>query len=417
VVVGGGAAGTVAALALRRADADVDVTVVDRSPVAGPGFAYATSEPLYLLNNYVSRMSALEDDADHLLDWCVDRGISVTPDTFLPRGTYGRYLADLAANLSVTRVRAEVVDVAPAQGGHWVRLDNGVQLRADELVLALGNPPARPISLPAVDPWDPDLAARAGEVFEVLLLGTGLTAVDVAARLAQVNRDLRIVAASHHARLPARHLPTAPALVPGYEGPFGAGRRGGGARAGGSTAVPDLRSVLADVRRRGGEGEDWRGLVEALKGSANRLWSGWSDQDRTAFLRHASRWWELHRHRMAPPMADRIDRLRQDGRLSIRRIDSVDPTAYRLVVNCTGPAPTWPRGSSRLVDALLARGLVGIGPLGLGLASRAPHIHLLGAARRGTEWEVTAVPDLRRQAEALADRIVRTTEERELVNR
>jgi uncharacterized NAD(P)/FAD-binding protein YdhS len=66
------------------------------------------------------------------------------------------------------------------------------------------------------------------------------------------------------------------------------------------------------------------------------------------------------------------------------------------------------------VDSLAVKGMLWPGPLGLGVdmdadgalvdadGVAARGIYALGAARRGVEWEVAAVPDIRRQALRLA---------------
>jgi uncharacterized NAD(P)/FAD-binding protein YdhS len=140
-------------------------------------------------------------------------------------------------------------------------------------------------------------------------------------------------------------------------------------------------------------------------------------RERERFVRHVARHWEVARHRMAPPVADVVEGLLLDGRLRVATPGAVDASAFDLVVNCTGPAPAWTPGWNPLVDQLSARGLLRPDPLRLGLdvtpdgrlvgrdGRPARAIHVLGAARRGAEWEVAAVPDLRRQAAALAAQV------------
>jgi uncharacterized NAD(P)/FAD-binding protein YdhS len=86
------------------------------------------------------------------------------------------------------------------------------------------------------------------------------------------------------------------------------------------------------------------------------------------------------------------------------------------VVNCTGPAAAY-GNESRLVRQLLNAGLARQGPAGIGLVvdqdgdlcdvSARPNrrLHTLGWLRRGQLYESTAVPEIRRQAEALAGRL------------
>ncbi len=428
LVVGGGAAGVIAAATLLRTVADpLDVRIVERHDVVGPGLAYRTAEPLHLLNNYAGRMSAFEDDPEDLLRWCAAEGMVVTPETFLPRQVYGRYLAELLGRVDVrpgsrvSRLRGEVVRLDEGSTGYVAGLATGAQVVADVVVLALGNPPPRDLpgyrdlgTAYAADPWAADLTDRVGPGGRVLLVGSGLTAVDVAAQLANAHHDVEMVAVSRHGMLPRRHHEHAPGTGVAFP----------------ATAA-SLAGTLADVRRRAAaleaSGGDWRELVEAVKSVANDVWAGLSDSDRDRFVRHVARPWEVSRHRMAPSMAGIIEGLLLDGRLRLETPDSVDAASFDLVVNCTGPAPACTPGWSPLVDALAGRGLLRANAAGLGLdltpdgllvgvdGVPARGIHVLGAARRGVEWEVAAVPDLRRQVAAVVAHVAARSRREELV--
>jgi uncharacterized NAD(P)/FAD-binding protein YdhS len=412
LVVGGGAAGVVTAATLLREPgaAPVEVTIVERGPAVGPGLAYGTSEALHLLNNYAGRMSAFEDDPGHLVRWCQERGELVGSDSFLPRRLYGDYLLGLLDGLDpsagrVTRVRGEVVGIDDSGTDYSATLASGAHLCADVVVLALGNPPPR--DLPEVratarryagDPWAPDLTDRVGPGGRVLLVGTGLTAVDVAAQLADAHPDIEIVAVSRHGLLPLRHLERAP-VASTRSAPTGR----------------TLPEVVASVRSAIAAADgDWRAVVETVRAAANALWLALPYAEQERFLQHTARHWEIARHRMAPAVADLVEGLLLDGRLRLGHPDDVDVSSFDLVVNCTGPAPAASGGWNPLVDGLAARGLLRPGPHGLGLdvspdghlldetGVAARTLHVVSAARRGVEWEVAAVPDLRRQAAAVA---------------
>lgn len=197
---------------------------------------------------------------------------------------------------------------------------------------------------------------------------------------------------SRHGLLPLRHLPEPPDPAPTFD-----------------DRERTLRGVLAELRRCRDDGTSWRRLVESVKLVGNDLWRGLSLDEKDRFVRHVGRYWEVSRHRMAPPMATLVGDLLAAGRLRVVT-GSVDTVSYDLVVNCTGPAPVSTPGWSTLVDRLTAKGMLKPGPLGLGVdvdsdgALRAANgaaargIYAVGAARRGAEWEVAAVPDIRRQA-------------------
>ena len=417
VVVGGGAAGVItAAHLLRSADAErcLEVHVIEKSPVTGPGLAYRTTHPRHTVNNYASRLSAVEGDPDHLLRWCANRGTPVGPMGFVHRHLYGKYLTDVFANIRVpagsalSRTLGVVIDVRRGEGQLGVHLSNQWRIPADKVVLALGNPPPR--RLPVLenrggyvgDPWAADLIEQVGQAADVLLLGTGLTMVDIVAQLHDALPMTRFTAVSRQGLLPAAHRSSSSRLHDAFHP--------------GHAPLPVLqarvRSRIDEIAEVGG---DWRDVIDSVRAAANDLWRGLTHDDQDEFVASVARHWDRARHRMSPYLAELIARLRSSGRLRIATVADVDPSAFPVIINCTGPASVQTPGWNPLVDTLLGRGAIRPHRLGLGLdldehgriVDRAgavdEDVFVVGAARKGLEWEVTAVPDLRSQAVRLSE--------------
>src|ERR1700744_5698199 len=111
-IVGGGAAGVLAAVHLRRAMPDAQITLIDASGRPGAGAGAGTDDPTPLLTGPARRMSAWPDDPDPFSRWLDER--AVTPaESFAPRLAYGRYLQDQLAAADGRMERAEVVEVTP----------------------------------------------------------------------------------------------------------------------------------------------------------------------------------------------------------------------------------------------------------------------------------------------------------------
>ena len=420
-VVGGGCSGVLVTREILRRTGDDVVMIEPDTP--GGGVAYGAARPWHLLNSRAGAMSADPDDPGHFARWS-----GAAPEDFVPRAVYGRYLRsvlDAAAAAGPGRFdrRADrAVAVRPEPGGCTLTLASGAEVRAGHVVLATGNPSgAAPSAVPAelrahpgyvADPWAPGALDDVPADTPVLLIGTGLTAVDVALTLTASGRTAPVVAVSRRGLLPLSHTATAaPPRRPDLDD------------------CARLRDVIRAVRAAAGEAADWRAVVDGMRPHLDRLWGALTPAEQDAFLRHLARPWECHRHRMPPRVAGTIAGLRRDGRLVVRAggirevragaggrlaVTLADGVAtYGAVVNCAGPGRL-PGSADPLVAGLLAAGLARVGPHGLGLdvdaagrpvaADGVPHarLWLVGPLRRGALWETTAMPEIRAQAVRVA---------------
>ena len=195
-----------------------------------------------------------------------------------------------------------------------------------------------------------------------------------------------------------------------------------------------VRELTRWLRRRAAQ-VGWRAAVDSLRPHSHPLWQGLSPDQQRTFLRHARPWWDVHRHRIAPEVAQIIARLIADGFLEVAagRITSatgreggIDVTIRRrgaeahrterfaYVFNCTGPLQAISRTRDTLLRGLLDRGEVRADELEMGIAvdarSRAEgseRVWALGPLTKGRYWEIVAVPDIREQAAAVAEDIAR----------
>lgn len=420
VVVGAGASGTLQALHLQRAGARP--VLVERGDRPARGVAYGTKRPEHLLNVPARRMSAFADEPGHFSRWFADRS-GATEEDYAARLVYGDYLAELLGESGIPVVHGEAVDVA----GGAVLLADGQELAADAVVLAPGNArPATPRGIdPAAlgeiwvdDPWAGGLEGlKASET--VFLLGTGLTAVDVALTLEATGFRGRIVALSRRGLAPRVH---------GLREPMVAARE---------DLVPTCTAMLRRVRARSEE-VGWRSAVQELRTVTQWLWTEGSDAERRRFLRHLRPWWDVHRHKLAPAVGATIYGMRAEARLAIaggrllsaeraeggaevrfrpRGSDAEERIRVARIVNCTGPDLDIARLGEPLLDALLGAGKIRPDPLRVGLdvdescrvigADGTPSdtLSAIGPVTRGTFWESVAVPDIRVQAARVAERL------------
>lgn len=419
-IVGGGFSGTMTAVQL--AARGVPSLLIDGSGRLGRGVAYSTSEPVHLLNVTTGKMSAWPDQPDHFVSWCGDDGTA-----FAERRAFGRYLGEqLAEAEGVTRIEAMGI-AAERDGEGWrLNLSDGSSVEASALVLAIGNQPPTPFpgslglspELFVNNPWSAAAHRAVQRVAEsgadVLILGTGLTMVDTVLSLAAAGHEGRITALSRRGLIPRahQHPPGPPAPVALEDLPHGS-----------------VTALWAWLRRRSAS-VGFRAAVDSLRPHSHALWQSLSQGERRRFMRHARPWWDVHRHRIAPQVAEQLRDLIAAGRLEIvagrvramveadgilkvtiaRRDGRECARHVAAAFNCTGPLGDIRRSSDPLLRALLDAGEVRADPFNLGLEvdgdNRAGRgVWALGPLTKGRYWEIVAVPDIRHQAEAVASDI------------
>ena len=396
-VVGGGASGVLTAINLLAADREhrLRITVHEASGILGRGIAYGTSDPRHLLNVRARHMSAFPDVPSDLLDWASRTGRDVHPQGFLPRREYAGYLQDTLAGVADHRltVRAGRVEdlVQRPGGGYDVRSTGGPQecSEADAVVLAYGNQRPRPLTvdgdeLPAApwhvaDPWDLARLHHLRPDATVVVVGSGLTAVDAVITLLGDHPRRRVVMVSRTGLLPRTHVAQ---LSTAWVSPVPTGR----------LTADGLAALVRDqVAAAAAQGVDWRAVVDGLRAPTQDLWSRLDLAERRRFLATHAREWDVHRHRMAPEVARTLARFEAEGRL-VRRTGRLDAVADRgercevrigrgageerpvvadAVVNCTGPMTDVTRATDPLLLSLRERGLAAPDPLYLGLACTA----------------------------------------------
>lgn len=439
-IIGAGFSGTMTAVQL--ANRGIDVSLIGRAPQVGKGVAYSTVDPAHLLNIPAGKMGAWPEAPADFAN--VTRS---DPETYVPRMLFGNYLRDILDASAVTVVEGDAVGVRP---GWTVQMADGSSIAADALVLAPGNqaPDALPFArdLPerlfAADPWGPAgraaiVKAVASAVVEkgggdVLVIGSGLSMIDVALSLDAAGHRGKLVAVSRRGQRPRVHLETMSAVPSSDDAPIGS-----------------LSALFSWVRQRTGECE-WRDAVDSVRPRTHELWQSLSLDDQRRFMRHARPWWDVHRHRIAPRAGEIVERMIAEGRMEvmagrvqslrevenrpstssgradfegseleavIRRRGAADndaPRRFAVGINCTGPLHAIARTRDPVLRSLLDAGLAEPDALGIGLkidddvrVIGADRLWAMGSLGKARYWEIIAVPDIRVQAEQVAEAIVR----------
>ena len=444
-IIGGGASGVMLAAALARQPHPVSVALVDPRP--GRGLAYGAPHARHLLNTRVGNMSLDPQAPEDFLAWLNGRelnGPAWSAEDFAPRSLYGDYieqrLADLQAGGAGARapmlIRGRVQAAEIPRDGWLLRMASGHRVSARALVLATGWAHPRPLQvhgreevgdLIQDDPWDIGALDALPAGARVLLIGTGLTALDAAIAIWERAPGASVTAISRHGMLPRIHgspSPAAPALKPPYP-----------------RSARELYAKLRAVAEfHEGETVMRHGVFLGLREVGADIWEGMPGPEKRMFLRHFRRYWDIERHRVPPVQAKEIQQATAEGRFEVLRgrlaevgrtpdgrVRAIVSTAHReaclevdRIINCTGPDTDPLRSRNALLLDLLAQGRAAADPLGLGLHVNgacevlgaagvpSPRLYAIGPPTQGRFFEITGVPEIRIQARRLAASLAAT---------
>ncbi len=445
-VIGAGFSGTIATLQLlKRLPADQPVLLCERSPDFARGMAYATGDNDHLLNVRAANMSALTDEPTHFQDWlkrrAADSGLAggvheTEAGLFASRGLYGQYLRSIldhamrqtAGHAQLRLLPDDVLDIATDSGGYELVCASGQRLAVAGIVLAVGNLPSEESDDPRIcrNAWGNKTWRPLSPDLPVLVVGTSLTMVDIAIALRRRGFTGGILALSRGGLLPTRHAPATPWPTPTLT-------------LAEQTSLPLMMArVREEIAAAAEQGIDWRAVIDSMRPVTAKLWGRLPLAERDRFLRHARRYWDVHRHRMAPPHAEMIESMLAEGTLTVAagRVRSLESQPDRVrvtyaprdgsgekvvdvqrVIMASGLEHI-SRTRDPLIERLLDRGLVRLDRQGLGIDvtdglnvvrgddAVAERIWALGPIVRGVFWECVAVPDIRVQAAHVAVSVV-----------
>jgi uncharacterized NAD(P)/FAD-binding protein YdhS len=464
-IVGGGFSGSAsAAQILRQAKASgapMRVVLLEQRGSVGEGLAYGTREDCHLLNVPAGRMSAWPDQPGDFLKWAQatygpasNTPVSNTPvsaDDFLPRQWYGQYIrqtvmraaSEAADTVDFSVVFDEVRRISRHPGGGWLlNLARGTPVRADAVVLGIGHrAPNDPLGKRwtgsrtrfIADPWKAFAMNAVPADDAVVILGSGLTAVDAVMSLVNRGHRGQITLISRRGFLPQPHLPGHATAVDlsAMATELTEGKP--------LTALELFRRLRKQAATAMAGQTPWQLVIDGLRPHIAKLWAALPTKERRRFLMHLRPLWEVHRHRMPVPVANRFNALLGSGAVVILagRAESVHADGDQLritvrekqtgicrelacgwIVNATGPSPSNSAAANPAIGSLLIQGLLTADELNLGVRTTpqgnaigsngepVENLLVVGTLRKPELWESTAVPELRAQAAGAAAKII-----------
>lgn len=441
-IVGGGVSGAAVALFLDKFAPDtVEIVIVEPREEIGRGLAYSTRDPAHRINVPATRMVLHADDPEHFDRWFTASDLARSdPDAGLPDGrrfpsreTFGRYLGEQVAHIeTLSHVRGKVTDIVRVTNRYRLTCDNGHDIDADIVVLAICHPPPTiPASLRALagngaivaNPWE----ARALDGIEtdarVLIIGTGLTMADIVATLDRRGHRGTITAISRRGQRAQPHA-TKPQEPHGdFLSPPAV------------TATALLRNIRRTLMQAAAEGLSWHAVLDQVRLQGSAIWQALPVAERQRLLRHLRPFWDTHRFRLAPQVHAVLERLRDNGRLALRaaalqsvtrgdgglqvtlrhrRARQTTTLTVDRIILATGPAHGSLFRDDPLLRNLQQNGLAHSDVHDLGIAvdrdsrvlnamDQPQHqVFVAGPLARGTFGELMGVPDVARQAERVA---------------
>ncbi|HEV3242309.1 MAG TPA: FAD/NAD(P)-binding protein [Methyloceanibacter sp.] len=451
-VVGGGFTGAAAAIAcLARLDRPFPLVVVEPNASLGRGVAYGAHHPLHLLNVRTRDLSVRANQPGDFLNWAfrqLDQGENHAglheglAHTFLPRQLFGEYVRERFFEAVGARPDVElkivnaVASACISDGDRFtLHFDRREPLQADIVLLATAYGVAASMPTGALAPFDMLPPERFANAKSMVLIGSGLTMIDVLLNARRNGFQGKAIVISRRGQLPRPHA--AKGVVPQE---IGLPRS---KRVSGLTSAIAIACAAAEAH-----GTPWQAIINGLRSSLQDLWRGLPAEEQSRFLRHVRPLWDAHRHRLplevhgrlqaefnerkAVLLRGRVTKVERDGdifRLIVTRRGSsqAEVMTTDLAFDCAGHRPDL---TSPLIKSLVNQGTAREDAHRLGLAVE-PNGQVLsrsGAATRGlfalgplcqgSLWEITAVPEIVHQCDVAAQSVAAledaTTREMEL---
>lgn len=446
-IIGGGFTGAALALHLvKLGHTPGRITIFEPRAALGAGVAYSSAHPAHRFNGPLDLLAIFPQDMSHFVRWYQARGIALddtgamapTGQLYARRADFGRYMAELVATHApgITHLRRMAVDVEPSGAGFSVIDDAGDSHDADRVFLCTAqDAPRLPKGFRAVehlphvvaDPWEPGALDRVPAGGDVLILGTALTAVDVAAALLQRGQGGQIVAVSRRGLTPRPQdrLPPAEERYARFVSGISVFRERFGQPA---TARALLRAARLWISEALLAGRRWQDAFDDVRDGLAPVWAAWPLAEKRRALRHLRAYYDVHRYRMAPQLAAMMAQAEGAGRLRYVRARAraedgahgqcrvrlegrtgAETRSFAAIINCTGPVADITASTNPLIAALLRRGLIQPDPTGLGAMVDAQcrliardgavqaRLHAFGSLTRGRFGDLTAVPQINMQ--------------------
>ncbi len=470
-IVGGGFSGTLTAVHLiKNYNEPLNIILIDKAGDFARGVAYSTPDQNHLLNVVAEKMGAFYDNHNHFYEWLVENEsvwksefakVKLDPKTFVSRKLYGNYLEDIFSkalaeaktkNISVSLIKANVtnLEIIEKTRRALITLDSQ-SIEADKVVLAVGNFPSKTFEFESPlfntekyikTAWshsksnliNKDDLSQVHESENVVIIGTGLTMIDMIVSLHNKNYKGNIIAISRNGKIPQAHK----SYNKIYSNNFTEKDLP-------NKALKLYQLVRNEVIKAEKQGYDWRAVIDSFRSLTVPAWIKLNVVEKRKLIKKLFLWWNIHRHRIPPESNELLLKLQNSRKLKIfsgyiyyvsgngdnplkiafreKFSDEVKTIEAGYVINCSGPELDIAKSGNQLLLSLRDKESITVGPLRMGIeinkygrvkGNASDVIHTLGPILCGEYLETTAVPELRYQTYNLAKEIIESLIESEV---
>jgi uncharacterized NAD(P)/FAD-binding protein YdhS len=372
VIIGAGFSGTTLAIRLAKEAVDAHIFLIEKSTEhLFRGAAYIKYNDSHLLNVKASDMGAMSENPNEFFEWLNQKYPNVfRPDEFVSRSLYGDYLTELISPLidkKITIIQDEIIDLDQE---NKLVLGKKESYQADEVVLSVGANYFQ-------EKFDKSLLAHKS----IQILGTGLSAIDFINELVLSGYQGNIHLYSRRALLPMVHEAS-------NNLKFEFDSKG-----------IRLLDLFKKIRFATKSQRESQFIVHALRPHLSNLWQQLSSKEKRQFKKYLRPYWEVFRHRMSVNQFEILQKLKNENRLIISKVNSKLFDEVNLI-DCRGFKPLL---ELSLYKAVIKRSIAFPDELGWGLCDiKGNWIKVLGPMQRYEKFEITAVKEIRDEVKALA---------------
>ncbi len=401
--------------------------IFEKNGADAVGAGFSDFNDNYILNVPVKRMSPFEDQPNDFSDFLKENYPTIYEkngaDGFVPRNVYGHFLKKLrddffqlanALKIEYELIQKTVIDI---DEGFKINTESLI-FDADEVVLSSSFVQSKLNYCLNDEKLISPLWSKNSQNFhqknnfkiddKICIIGTGLSAVDVLVGLNAKNFSGKIYAISRRGNFPKAHF--LPQNIIPNQVPINFIED--------SETKTGIMNISLKFRKflRDNKNTDLRHLIDSIRSKTKSLWHNLDEKNKRIFLKKILPYWNIFRHRVPNSSLEIINKMIKDNRLeivksSVKSIEKSDgkfiiKTSEKTldcdyVVNCLGfdfNIKNYPLIQSMVKKNLLKQDLILV-------QSNNAKVHLVGGLNIGRDFEITAVPDIRNDANSVAQKI------------